>query len=141
MNMKNDNFNGRDYITLKEYIDDRFVNLEKSIDMRFDNVMSMTNSALASADKATLKAETAAEKRFEAVNEFRAVLTAQQNTFAPRSEIDLINKSINERLDKLENKIIATDGERSGSAKGIGWVVAIFGGVLGIAGIIFGFIK
>lgn len=137
----NNKFNSDEGISLKEYINDKLANLEKSIDTRFQSVNLMTNSALASADKATLKAETAVERRLEGLNELRGMANDQQRTFIPRAEIDIINKTLSDRLDKIENRMVALESEKSGSAKGVSWVVAIFGGVLGIAGLIFGFLK
>ena len=81
----NNRFNSAEGVSLKEYINDKIDNLEKSIDAKFESITLMTNNALASADKATSKAEMASNERFAGVNEFRAVLTSQQNTFAPRS--------------------------------------------------------
>ena len=67
------------------------------------------------------KAEQATEKRFDSVNEFRAVLTSQQNNLLPRVEYDAGHKNLSEivssnvktlsdtilaqkeRVDKLEN--------------------------------------
>jgi len=43
--------------------------------------------ALNSAEKAVTKAETATEKRFESVNEFRLTLSDQTKTFVTRGEL------------------------------------------------------
>ena len=44
--------------------------------------------ALASAEKAITKAETATEKRFEGVNEFRQALSDQAGTFVTNDKLD-----------------------------------------------------
>lgn len=57
-----------------------------------------TTLAMSASEKAVAKAEMSAEKRFEAVNEFRSQLADQQATFA-RSDL------VNQRTDGLEKKI------------------------------------
>jgi hypothetical protein len=57
--------------------------------------------AFASSDRAITKAEVATEKRFEGVNEFRAQLTDQANTFMPRAEAEVTVTRVNERLAEL----------------------------------------
>jgi|ERR1700677_767992 len=54
----------------------RFIAQEKAVE-----------AALSSAKTATEKAEFAAERRFDSVNEFRAALSTQQATYISRSEV------------------------------------------------------
>lgn len=64
-------------------------------------------------ETAILKAETAVEKRFESVNEFRQTLSDQTNSFVSRVEFN----ALKERLDRGEG--------RSGGIKDFyGWLVA-----------------
>lgn len=65
------------------------------------------NAALAAQDRAVSKAETSAEKRFEGVNEFRAQLGDQQRTLMPRSEVDVLMRGINEKIN--QNSAAAND--------------------------------
>lgn len=88
-------------VSLKEYINDKLDNLEKSIDVRFQSVSTTTDSALAAADKATLKAEIATEKRFESVNEFRSTLSDQAAKFIIRSEFELVVNRLEEDIKNL----------------------------------------
>jgi len=44
-------------------------------------------AALVAAERAAIKAESAAEKRFDSVNEFRATLKDQQALFVTRTEV------------------------------------------------------
>ena len=90
------------------------------------------NAALAAADRAVSKAELAADKRFEGVNEFRATLADQQRTLMPRAEVDVIVRSINEKLARLENTNVARQGESTGIKGGWGYAVGVFGLVLAI---------
>jgi hypothetical protein len=51
-------------------------------------------AALHAAEKATDKADTAAEKRFDGVNEFRATLKDQQGTYITRTEVYAIASAV-----------------------------------------------
>ena len=64
--------------TLKAHYDQRFIDQDRAV-----------QAALNAAEKAVTKAETASEKRFDAVNEFRAQLADQAQTFIPRAEAEL----------------------------------------------------
>jgi hypothetical protein len=84
-----------------------------------------TGAALDAAQRAVEKAEVASEKRFEAVNEFRATLQDQTNTFITRNEINPVIKALEDKLDLLENW-------RS-KATGVGIILVVFAGVVGAA--------
>jgi hypothetical protein len=60
-----------------------------------------TSNALVSADRAVTKVETANEKRFESVNEFRAQLADQAAGFLPRNEASIRFDSVNDKIDTL----------------------------------------
>lgn len=81
-----------DSISIRDYVDLRFTEFQKAIDIRFDGVASSVNLALISSDKATLKAEVANEKRFESVTEFRETLTSQASKFVTRDEVKPLQK-------------------------------------------------
>lgn len=61
-------------------------------------------TALSNQEKAVTKAETAAEKRFESVNEFRAQLTDQAATFVSRLEADARRAESDARIAALADK-------------------------------------
>lgn len=84
-------------------------------------------------EKAVAKAETAAEKRFDSVNEFRAQLTDQANTFMPRREAEQANQTVSGKVDDLERRMDRNDGKSSGF--GQGWAILI-GAVTLIVGLI-----
>ena len=80
------------------YIDQKFLDFDLRYQQRFDAQQKALADALAAqekalgaalgaADRAVTKAEIAAEKRFESVNEFRAVLTTQSAEMATKSEL------------------------------------------------------
>lgn len=100
------NLHSAEGISLKEYVNDKIDNLEKSIDTRFESVIQSTKSALNAADKATTKAEDASDKRFESVNEFRQTLSDQATKFVVRGEFTLIV----DRMEKdIKNLIVAKE--------------------------------
>jgi hypothetical protein len=105
---------------------------DKNYNQRFDNNTEATKAALAAADRATSKAEAAAEKRFEGVNEFRGQLSDQARTLMPRQEVEIVNKGISDRLDKLEEKVISGEGRGIGVGQGIAYIVGILGLTFGI---------
>ncbi len=114
---------------------------DKNYNQRFDNVVEATKSALASSDRAVSKAEMASEKRFDAVNEFRATLADQQRNLMPRAEVEIITKSLIERIEKIEDKQTINEGKGFGVQQGWGWAVAILMFIIAIVGFIFGFIE
>ncbi len=67
---------------LKIVIDER----DRQYGQRFDAQEKAVAAALAAAKEAVTKAEVAAEKRFDSVNEFRNTLKDQTGTFVTRNE-------------------------------------------------------
>ena len=65
-----------------------------------------SSAALASAKEAVQKAESANERRFESVNEFRNTLADQQRTLVPRGELDALEKAMTFRLD-AQDRLLA----------------------------------
>ena len=90
------------------------------------------SSALISADKAVSKAETASEKRFDSVNEFRAALTDNNTNFVRHdyynerhSSLEVRVDNVNEKVNELLRRWEATKG-RGGAFSDIGgWIVAL----------------
>ena len=60
-------------------------------------------AALQAAKEAVIKAETAADKRFESVNEFRKALSDQAQNQVTRIEWDASQASTIEKIQRLEN--------------------------------------
>jgi hypothetical protein len=63
------------------------------------------NAALTAAEQAVQKAESAAEKRFDAVNEFRAQLADQAQTFMPRNEAQVLIDGQTDKITALEIRL------------------------------------
>lgn len=79
--------------------------VDKEFHEHLAQVRTETHAALEAADKAITKSETATERRFESVNEFRAQLSDQSRTFMPRAESLQRHEQTAEKLDGLENRV------------------------------------
>jgi hypothetical protein len=108
--------------SLREFFDHRIDALAQVIDAKLDGHRTLVEAqadkvalALAAADKAVAKAETATEKRFEGVNEFRAQLTDQARTFMPRTESDAAQLRMAERVQELTDRINRSEGHGAGA--------------------------
>lgn len=82
-------------------------------------------------DRAIIKSEIATEKRFDAVNEFRAQLADQSSTFLPREVADAQFGDIRKRLDQATERINIEAGAHSHQEQrreiGNRWAIAIMG--------------
>jgi hypothetical protein len=87
------------YATQTKATDAAFVAQQTAMKTAFDAADKAVQAALAAAKEASGKAEGAADKRFEATNEFRAQLTDQAQTFMPRLEYDTAHRALTEKLD------------------------------------------
>lgn len=76
-------------------------NVDREFHERIRQVQEETRVAMAAAEKAITKAEIATEKRFDAVNEFRAQQADVIATFARKSEIDQRIAGLAEKLDSI----------------------------------------
>lgn len=70
--------------------------------------------AFASSEKAIQKAEWAADKRFESVNEFRKTLTDQTATFIARVQVEVLLKAVNDKVDSLASRVERNEGNIQG---------------------------
>jgi hypothetical protein len=119
----------------------------KRYEERFQSAQKAVDAALAAADRAVIKAETAAEKRFEGVNEFRNTLGDQQRNLIPRSEVDVLMRgqtdrtnalagALTDKIDALEKQVEHLVSERAGIKGGYGYAVGVAGLVLTLGSII-----
>lgn len=126
---------------LREYVLRIMDERDTQYAQRFKSQEDAVRSALISAERAVSKAETAAEKRFDAVNEFRGSLADQQRMLMPRSEAEIRLKSLEERIIIMERY----GGQQSSHAAGLGsgWAYAVggLGIVLAIAALIVQFAR
>ena len=71
-------------VTLREYVEIRLEAMERAVS----------------------KAEAAADRRFEAVNEMRAMVTDAARSYMPRAEFETAIRAINEKLEFLQNVVM-----------------------------------
>ena len=81
------------------------------------------NTAMQAAERALTKAESASEKRFDAVNEFRATLADQQRNLMPRAEAEVTMKGLDAKIDSLSKIVTSNAGVEKGAVQG--WSIAI----------------
>jgi hypothetical protein len=92
--------------------------------------------ALNAAAIATNKAETATEKRFDSVNEFRAQLKDQSLTFMPRVEAEQRLTHLATRLEELRTSDTQRTAHSAGTTALYGWVIGGIGALATILVII-----
>jgi chromosome segregation ATPase len=80
---------------------------------RFKAMDEKTGLALTSSKEAVAKAETATEKRFDAVNEFRGTLSDQAANLLPRAEAGAKFSSYDEKFDDMKKEIASLRESRS----------------------------
>lgn len=108
----------------------RFIDLQKLSESMHSAHKEAVQTAMSAADRAVVKAEMAAEKRFESVNEFRSTLADQQRNLMPRSEVEVITKGLIEKINALEKQLDSITAERQGIKGGWGYAVGVIGFVL-----------
>lgn len=110
--------------TLHEHFTTRLAEKDLRDQQRFEAQSSAIAAALLAAEKAVSKAETASEKRFESVNEFRAQLADLVARLLPRIEYDAAHAAVIERISDLASRIDKTEGRSTGLNAGWGYLVA-----------------
>lgn len=89
--------------------------------------------ALAASDKAISKAEQATEKRFEGVNEFRATLADQAALLLPRSEFQVQQNAIAEKLSTLTEIVTKLEARLLGKGEGVSGIgTIVLGAIVGL---------
>lgn len=90
--------------SLKEHFETRINALEDRLDERHQ-----------AQKEAILKSETAAERRFESVNEFRGQLNDQVKTFITRDTYDVGHSALETKVAVVENLITGMIAEKRGA--------------------------
>jgi hypothetical protein len=99
---------------------------------RFTAQELAVDRALGSAKEAVVKAEDAANKRFDGVNEFRKTLSDQALTFLPKAEAEIRFKA----LEAIAASNIGRLDALKASGEGAGNLWAYIIGVIGLIGIV-----
>jgi hypothetical protein len=110
---------------------------DKAIAAAFAAADKATVAAFAAAKEAVEKAERANDKHFEAVNEFRKTLTDQTATFAPRAEIEVRFRAIEEKIASVSQRITQSEARLEGASNLSTYQIAIGGFILGAAIFVF----
>jgi hypothetical protein len=92
--------------------------------------------ALASADKAVSKAESATERRFEGVNEFRQTLSDQAREFVTRREFETLRTTGTERMDEMRQWLDRAMGEQTGGRRKVVDQRAQIAAIVGVAALV-----
>lgn len=111
---KPDQLSGTSWVALRDYFTLWLERLELFYNRRFEDLDTKTTLALTAADKAVNKAETATEKRFEGVNEFRQTLADQASRLMPREEALSKFGNLEKDIAALDKEIQALREQRSG---------------------------
>ncbi len=126
---------------LREVLDER----NKRYELRASTQDNAVKSALDTSEKAITKAESATERRFEGVNEFRQTLADQASRLMPRSEYTVQHQALEDkvstseaRINQLQNDILALLARGGGMKEAWGYVGIITGLIIAaVAGVYF----
>ena len=145
--------------TLREHLETVLSERDLRLQQRFDAQQAALDAAMiaakeavatamTAAKEATAKAELAADKRFEAVNEFRQTLTDQQQTFIARPEAMAAIERNTERtqdvakaVQTLTDRINTQDGRSEGLSSGWAVLATALLVIAAVAGVIGHFIH
>ncbi len=106
--------------------------LKEHMAREIDHVKELNHQGLESAREAVDKAEANIERRLQALNELRSVVTDQQGTFVTRNAWELLNTATSEKLSALSSRLDKTEGRGTGLNAGWGYLV----GAIGIVAIV-----
>lgn len=135
--------------TLKEHLESVISDLRQIMDerdrryeSRFTAMDEKTGLALTSSKEAVAKAETATEKRFDAVNEFRGTLSDQATNLMPRGEANAKFAALEEKFSALRDDVTRGAGAGLGgkavkdeSRANLALMVSMVAGVVGLSGL------
>lgn len=120
--------------------------VERRVDIRFDAVSAAVETAFREAQRATDKAELAAEKRIEGLNEFRGQLSDQAATFATKDSLEQLAERVSlmvdrtrDDLESLAKRIDLREGSSQGRASTHAAIIAgvgVVGTLLGIVAVV-----
>lgn len=127
--------------TLAVFMQRQIDDMWRALDERSTQQGTAVRDALQAAEKAVTKAEVAAERRFEAVNEFRGQLSDQAQTFMPRSEADVRFGALTKDIAELKKTQAETHGQGVGVDRVWGFLVAAIVAAGGVVGIIIALVS
>lgn len=123
--------------TLHAHLTSRIDSLVVSVDERESRNIERLSAlketisfAMLSSEKALSKAETATDKRFESVNEFRDTLRDQAATFLTRTDYDSRHQSLVEKIEALTSRLLSEQSADQGKTKGLSTMGIIAIGII-----------
>lgn len=109
-----------------------FLSQQTAMQTAFVVAEKAVQAALAAADRAVSKAELAADKRFEALNELRAMLNDMVSTLMTRDAADIRFAAIAEKVTALEARVNAQGGAAAGAGRATDLVRSNLAAVVGL---------
>ncbi len=100
------------------------------LEERISAVAHAAAVASENAARAVTKAEMAAEKRFEGLNEFRGTLSDQQRNLMPRDEANIRFDSLTHEIRGAQHILETMRAEQKGVVGGWGYSVGVIGFLL-----------
>lgn len=107
----------------------RFDSMDKANAVALAAVRDATNAALTAAKEAVLKAETANERRFESMNEFRGQLRDMIATLSSKDEVMVRFHAVEDKITLVNERVNLMRGH----SEGANWLWVIIASVIGIA--------
>lgn len=125
-----------DDVPLRELLEVRISELDRRCTERAAAQDRQGEAWWSASSLAVQKAESATEKRFDSVNEFRRTLSDQQATYLTRAEYDAAHVSLEEKLSVLQSRVERAEGRDLGAGKVMAGLYAVIGVVIAAAGVI-----
>ena len=97
--------------------------LDEKVSLLINAQKDGVKTAMDAAEKAVAKAEAAADKRFEALNELRGMAADWRSEFARQSTVDLQFRSVEGRINILESAGYNREGNAKGRSELVAWIV------------------
>lgn len=116
--------------TLRVHLEGAIRSSYTHLEERIKAVADTAQAAAQNADKAVSKAETAAEKRFESVNEFRNTLSDQQRNLMPRDEANIRFEALTHEIRGAQHILENMRAEQKGVVGDWGYAIGVVGLVL-----------
>ena len=123
----------KETITLKEYVDARFEDSAKAVDVARDAVEKTLTARLEASEKAIDLARVAVEKRLDTMNEFRQSLKDQASLFYTRDEHNAYQTRMDDVIVELRKAKDTAEGKASMVAVYFSYGLAILSVVVAVA--------
>jgi hypothetical protein len=112
------------------HLDQQHRDLVRMLDERFASQQEMVRTALTQQEKQVVQDRQAMEKRLDALNELRSLVSDQQRDFVSRAEYSATHSALAEKIDALTARVNEAGGGQAATYRVIGWGFAIFGVIM-----------